>query len=142
MDVATMHQSVLTFREMINARIAEVAKFCNPKEINYEKMLCSLYVFSSCMEDIYYTDIKASMKEKQKDYNKMPIKSIEQIYAAIDSNIPTPYTYNEKTTIFLMNGVKKETKLFTLSNEEVNKINSTHSFCRGSFLYDLYKEKK
>ena len=35
------------------------------------------------------------MKTKQEEYKKMPLKSIEQIYGAIEVNIPNKYIYNE-----------------------------------------------
>ena len=53
------------------AKIEEVTKFCSIKNMNYEIMLCSLYVLSKNMEGIIYNVVNARMKDKQKEYNKV-----------------------------------------------------------------------
>jgi len=140
MDIETAPQAVEKFKELVLSGIDEVTKFCVPKDLNYEKMLCSMYVFACNMEIIYYNEINRRTTEQKKLYDKMPLKSIEQMYAAIDSNVPTPYTYSDKTTVFVMDSVKKQSKLLTLNKEQIEAINKTHSFCRGSMLYDIYNK--
>jgi hypothetical protein len=138
MDKETSNAAVEEFKKLVIERIDEVTQYCMPKDMNYEKMLCSLYVFTLHLEASYFNEIKRSTKEKQKDYSKLPLKSVEQIYAAIDTNIQTPYVYNKNTTVFVMDSVKKESKLITLSSDQIEKINKLHSICRGSFIYDIY----
>jgi hypothetical protein len=141
MDPETCVSAVTEFKTMVQSRIDEVSKFCAPKNLNYEKLLCSLYVLVTNMEGMYYKTLQYDMIEKEKEYDKMPIKTIEQMYAAIDSNIPTKYVYNKNTTVFLMNSIKKNTSVFKMTEPEIQKINKTHSFCRGSVIYDIYKDK-
>jgi hypothetical protein len=142
MDPTTSVEAVVQFKTMVNTRIDEVSKFCYPKKLNYEKLLCSLCVFATNMEGIYYDMLDDDVTEKEKEYEKMPLKSIEHMYAGIDSNIPTKYVYNSKTTVFMMNSVKKETSVFTLDKDDIELINKTHSICRGSVIYDIYNTNK
>ena len=141
MEPSTSPAAVIEFRNMVNTRIDEISKFCIPKNVNYEKMLCAIYVFTTNIEGIYYDIIKDNIENKEKEYVNMPMKTTEQMYAAIDSNIPTKYVYTNNTTVFLMNSVKRNTSVFRLSDPEINQINSTHSLCRGCILYDIYKDK-
>lgn len=141
MDENTSADAVKKFSEMVHETINKVAGFCNPKNINYEKMLCSMYVFSSCIEGIYFDANEERDEDKQKSYKKLPLKSPEQIYAAIDTNIPTKYVYNKNTVIFMMDSIENKTGVFSLKPEEIENINKSHSFVRGTILYDLYKSK-
>ena len=50
------------------------------------------------IEGILYDVITSRMKVKQREYSKMPIQTIEQIYGAIEANIPSKYIFNKKTT--------------------------------------------
>lgn len=138
MDPETSKNAVTDFSEMVNTTIGEVSKFCNPKNLNYEKMLCSLYVFANNVEGIYHKYIKEESANQKEEYSKMPLKSVDQIYAAIDTNLPTKYVYNDKTTVFLMDSIKGKTSVFKLSKTDIENVNSTHSFCRGSTIYDIY----
>lgn len=141
MDKETSEEAVKEFQKMVTLRVNEVSKFCSPKKLNYEKLLCSLYVFSTNMEGIYYDSINNDVIEKEKEYDEMPMKTIEHMYAAIDTNIQTKYVYSKKTTVFVMNSVKKDTTIFTLEKDDIELINKTHSICRGSVIYDIYKKK-
>jgi hypothetical protein len=141
MDSETSASAVKTFTDKLHECINKVAKFCNPKNIKYESMLCSIYVFSSCIEDVYQKFISDRMTTKEKEYNDMPMKTIEHIYAAVDSNLPTEYIYSDKTTICIMDSVNDKSFVFKLEPDEIKKINSIHSFCRGTIMYDIYKDK-
>jgi hypothetical protein len=141
MEPSTSLDAVSQFKTMVTARIDEVSKFCYPKKLNYEKLLCSLYVFATNVEGIYHDLLEEDVKDKEKEYSKMSMKTVEHMYAAIDSNIQTKYVYNNKTTVFLMNSVKKNTTIFTLNKDEIDLVNKTHSICRGSIMYDIYKTK-
>ena len=43
--------------------------------------------------------------------------------------------------MFVMDSIKKKTKIFKLTNDEIKTVNKTHSFCKGTVVYDIYKEK-
>ena len=137
----TTKQAVHQFKCEVIECVDKVAKFVNISNINYEKLLCSLYTISINTESMYYDCIKHQMKRKQKEYDKMPFKTCEHIYAAIDTNIKSEYEFNKKTTVFVMDSVKNDTFVFNLTEDEISNINKSHSFCKGTMLYDICKDK-
>jgi hypothetical protein len=78
------------------------------------------------------------MAGKQREYDKLPMKSIEQIYASIEVNIPDDYVYNENTTIVVFDSAKENTGMLTLDAEQIELVNDIHPICRGTALYDIY----
>lgn len=131
--------AVKTFRHLVYDKINEVSQFCKPKNINFEILLCSLIIVARHTEGILYDIINSRMKEKQHEYNKLPLDSVEQIYAAIDINIPNDYEFNENTTIIVFDTTKKQTKTFKPPFTSLSTINSMHSLSKGSYIHNLYK---
>ena len=72
---------------------------------------------------------------------KMPLQSIEQMYAAIEVNIPDEYVYNENTTIFVMDSVNEVCDLYNLTPEQTERINNEHSLTRGTTIHQMYRTK-
>jgi hypothetical protein len=138
MDEETREIAIDIFRKGVYSAIEKVTKFCNPKNINFEKFLCSLFLLSQNIEGILYDIISVRMIEKEKEYEKMPLKNIEQIYGAIDVNIPDEYKYNENTVFLIMDCVNKDHKLFEIPNDEIDNINEMKNMMRGTYVYDLY----
>lgn len=142
LDEETRQTAIKTFRNGVYVAIEKVSKFCIPKKLNCEKLLCSMLVLSKNMEGIMYDTINSRMVDKEKEYSKMTLKNIEQIYAAIDVNIPNIYNYNKNTTFLIMDCVEKEYKLFDIPEEEITNINSIKNMLRGTYIYDLYKKSE
>ncbi len=130
------------FSRSIHESLQKISKFCNPKKINYEKMLCSLYLLSRCIEGVLYDIITSRMKEKEKEYSKMPLKNMEQIYGAVDVNIPDSYEYNKNTVFLIMDCQKESYDLFDIPKNEINEINGMKNMFRGTYIYDLYEKDK
>ena len=137
----TREKALMIFRNGIHEIIEKVSKFCRPKNIHYEKLLCAVILFSKNVEGMLYDIINVRMVEKEKEYSKMPLKNIEQIFGAIDVNIPDPYKYNENTIFILMDCVNKNYKLYEIPVDEINNINSMNNMYRGTYVYDLYKNE-
>lgn len=131
--------AVTYFRQSIYDRINCVAKYCRPKDIHFEKMLCSLLCLSKNIEGVLYDVITTRMNNKEREYSKLPLQSTEQIYGAIETNIPDKYIFNEKTVVFVMNSVKENCSRLELTELQCNQINNVHPLSKGTFLYDLYK---
>lgn len=132
--------AIETFRTQILATIDNIAKFCNIKNIHYEKILCSLYVLSKCIEGVLYDIITSRMIEKQKEYDKLPLQMTEQIYGAIEVNIPDTYKYNKDTSICIVNCITGTTDLHTnMSKDEIKNINNLHPMTRGTYIWNLIK---
>ena len=70
--------------------------------MNFDILLCSVLVLSKNIEGLLYNVIKSQMADKEKEYKKLPLQSVEQIYAAISSNISDEYVYSENTNIVIL----------------------------------------
>ena len=122
----------------INKKYKETSSGLN---IDFEKFLCSLLLLAENIEGVLYDVINARMAEKQKQYDKLPLQSLEQIYAAIDVNIQDTYKYN-KDTIFCVIDVENETNhLFEIPEDEIDNINQLNNLSKGCYVWDLYINK-
>lgn len=135
----TRDRAIGYFRRSIFERINCVAKYCKPKGIHFEKMLCSLLCFAKNLEGILYDIIETRMKEKQLQYEKIPLQKTEQIYGAIEVNIPDKYEFNNNTVVFVMNSITENCSRLELTPDICDKVNNIHSLGKGTFLYSLYK---
>lgn len=140
MSEETKEKAVSIFRKTVYESINKVSKFCVPKNINFEKFLCALLVLAENIEGILYDIITARMNVKQKEYNKMPLKNLDEIYAAIDINIKDNYVYNENTVFYIVDMVNEKNDLFKLPKEEIQNINELNNISRGTYAYDLFKQ--
>ena len=138
MEKTTRNDAIKLFRDKIKERVDEVAKFCVLKNLHYEKMLCSLYLFSKNMEGILYEVMESRMKNKQKEYEKLPLKSTEQIYGAIECNFPDEYIYTENTSVFVVDSITNKCTIYKIPNDQLEYVNDLHPMARGTFIYDLY----
>lgn len=138
LEERTTKEAVNEFKINVTNAVDEVSKFCIFEKINFEKMLCALYVLATNIEDLYYTSIKDLDKYKQKEYKKLKFDTPEKMYAVIDSNIKSNYEYDANTIVYVMDSLRRHTKIFKLKPEEAKNINSTHSFCKGTVMYDIY----
>ena len=130
--------AITIFQKNVYKAINQVSAFCNPKNINFEKFLCSLLLLAENIEGLLYEVITTRMEEKQKQYDKLPLQSLEQIYAAIDINIQDSYVYN-KNTVFCIIDVENETNdLFELPENEIDNLNELNNLSKGCYVYDLY----
>lgn len=141
LNQSTRENAIKYFRLAVHDRINYVANFCHPKNIHYELMLCALIEFARKMEGYLYKVINKTMKRKEREYKKLPLNSVEQIYGAIEVNIPDTYVYNEKTKVFILNCVDKTSDIMNIPNKYLEELNNTHTLGKGVYLYNLYKQK-
>jgi hypothetical protein len=135
-------RAVKEFRNDVYERINKVSKFCKPKSVNFEIMLCALLILARCTEGILYDIIESRIVDKNKEYDKLPLKSTEQIYAGIEVNIPDKYIYNKNTKVIIFDCVKKDSKIFIPEKVDIDNINDCHPLTKGTFIYDLYLKQK
>jgi hypothetical protein len=138
----TQKVSIIEFKNRVYESINEVTKFCNPKNIDFEKFLCSLLLLAENIEGVLYDIINSRMKVKQKEYDMMPLKNIEEIYAAITVNLQDNYNYNKDTVFYVIDYQKKTNDIFKIPLNEINNINKVHNLAKGCYVYDLYKNSK
>lgn len=137
----TKTNAVSEFKRMVYDRIGKVSQFCQPKKLNFEIMLCSLLVYAKCSEGVLYDAIISRMSEKEREYEKLPLTTVEQVYASIEANIPDQYVYNENTTVFVLDCVKEETRMYKPTSEEIEIINDLPALARGTYLYNFEQGK-
>lgn len=97
---STRDEAVKEFKTKMYTIISCVAKFCTLNDIRWEKLLCSVILFSKCVEGICYDVVEKTMEEKQKEYDKMKHKSISDIYLAVEKYLQTPYPESPKLYIW------------------------------------------
>jgi len=138
----TREHSVKWFQRCVYERINCIAKFCRPKEIQFEKMLCALFCLSKNIEGVLYDAIISRVNVKNRQYSKLPLQSVEQIYGAISSNIPCSYVFNSNTKVFVLNCVKENCEKIQITEEICEIMNDTDELCKGTVLYNLLNSKE
>jgi hypothetical protein len=141
MEKSTRQDALKTFRNQINDKVQEVVTFCKLTGLNFEIMLCSLLNFSRDSEGVLYDIISTRMAEKEQEYKKLPLKSCEQIFAAIEVNLPSEYNYNENTKIVILDTVNENCSTFELPKDQIENINKIHDISKGTYIFDLFKNK-
>lgn len=139
-DSATRNSAVKCFKKDIYHAISQVSKFCSPKDINFEKLLCSLLVFAKNMEGILYDIVTLRMEEKHKEYENLQVNSVEQIFGAIEANIPHEYKFNKNTTVVILDSINKKYDLYKIPESELKIINKLDTIIQGSVIYKMYKQ--
>jgi hypothetical protein len=142
LDKANTKETVDYFRSSILERIDSIASYCIPKDIHYEKLLCSLYCLAKNIEGILYEAVYDRMKEKNEAYKQLPIQSCEELLSVIDINIPHTYIFNENTKLMVINCIDESCEMKELNLEECNRVNELKSIYQGSELYEIIKNNK
>lgn len=137
----TRDKAIKQFRDSIKIIVDEIGDFCVIKKINYERMLCSLYCLSENIEGILYIFSETRTKKMEKEYKKLPLESIEQIFGAIECNFKDTYIYNENTKICIIDSINNTKSLYKIPVEYIQNVNKEHQILRGTYIYDLYKNK-
>lgn len=134
----TMNEATRKFKGMALETISEVAKYCNPR-LDWDKLLCSLIVFSRQMEGLMYEHITPRLNEKAEEYEDMDLKSQTEIYEALEVNIPSDFVFDGDTSVYVWDFHRKQSKCIELSPRFVDKINNeSDTLRRGKMLYDFY----
>jgi len=139
MDPSTRFSALKTFSEELQKKIASVTNFCLIRNLNYEKILCSLYIFARNLEGVLFKQIQIKMNQKSQEYKKMFLKNTQQIYAAIECNLVDTYIYNQNTSVLIINNINRDSTIFKLQENEIPNINKLHPLVRGTYIWDLYK---
>ena len=134
----TMNEATKRFRLSVLETIDQVAKYCKPK-VDWDKLLCSLIVFSRQMEGVMYDHITPRLKEKEEEYEDMEVKNQTEIYEALEVNIPSLFVFDENTTVYVWDLHRKQSRSITLSKRFIDKINKeTDTLVKSKMLYTYY----
>lgn len=130
---------VKKFRLDVDSAILKVSKFCSPRKIHYEKMLCSLYNFANCASGMLFHIMKKNQRYKNEEYSKLPITGIIDIINILMTNLDDSYKYNENTVVSVVDAVNNCNKEITLNEELINTLNKSQDGIKGLMLYEFYK---
>ena len=133
----TRNDALLTFQKSLYAKLSEISQFCVPRGLNTELLLCSMLLLSTNIEGMLHEFMEVRMTEKRNEYENLPVNSTEQIYAVIETNLPTNYTYSDKTTVYVIDSNSESSKEIQLTEEQASTINNTYFLARGTTLYDI-----
>jgi len=133
---SSKNDAIKKFTILVNEKIFKVTKFCNPKNIHYEKMLCSLIILSKNMEGFLHEIINERVTEKYEEYDKMDLKNVDDIFKSVDKNIVSSYTYNKNTKITVFDSVKKLSCYFTITDDDIKILNTEKN--TSDILYNIY----
>ena len=139
-DKESRKGALVDFQRAVGERINFVVKFCRTNTINFEVMLCSLLVLARSMEGILHDVVFSLTSKKEREYAKLPLKSVEQIYAAIEANLEDEYVYSKNTSVIVLDSVKGNTELYELDDDSSKVVNNLHPIARGTYIYGLYKQ--
>ena len=137
----TREHAIGYFRHSILERVDSIASYCIFKDVQYEKMLCGLLCTTKKIEGILYQAMSKRCIQKEKMYRSIPLKTPEEIAAVIDINIPDDYEFNEKTTVLVIDSVKKSCYPLEFTTEQKANINSYKSISRGSEMYKILQSQ-
>ena len=137
--------AIQQFTRDIYHAIREVTSFCSPKNINFEKLLCSVLSFSKSSEKILYDTVKSQMKQKLEEYNKMKIQSPLDIFSTIEYNLPSSYKFTRNTIINVYDIPKQSNYSFQLYDQDVELLTrrkNVVSIFNGILLKQFYMNRR
>ena len=137
------YRAIAEFKKATFKVIDEVTSFCNPKDINFEVMLCSLYVLSNCFEGIFFDVTNSTLRKKNDIYKKIPISSLEEIYTILEVNIPSKYTFDQNSKLLILDSVEEKSSIYNFENleqESIDIINGLDNMIKPNVLYNIMKK--
>lgn len=136
-DVDSRQSAILDFQKMVFERIDEVVEYCLPEDLNFERLLCSMCVLARCIEGVIYKVMAKEIADRDSKYARMPVQTVEHIYAILETNFRDNYVYNKNTTIVVVDGVRRKTGIHRLTKSQAEEVNETNLLCRGSVLWEM-----
>ena len=136
-DANDRARAVREFKRDLLACIDDVCPLCEPQKVHYERLLCSLFVFSRALENMLYHIMEARMEEKRAEYAKMPLQSIEEMYGVVETNTDDAYVFNQDTVFLVMDIQKGTHTIFNIPEDQVDNMNDISPLLRGGYIKNL-----
>ena len=137
----TRKSAVSSFQKSVLSAIHKVSKFCSPKKVHYERLLCSLYTFTDCANGYLFKTINSHVEKKAEEYGNLPIMSVNDILNILSVNLEDTYEYNKNTKIVVYDASNETKSEVQLSKKDLNMLNQYPSFMRGGILLQLYQHQ-
>lgn len=127
--------AVKYFREDVLESIDSVVQYCQPKDVNWEKLLCSMLCLANSMENFLAARVNRVVTAKQADYDEQLLKSTVEIYEYLDINMPSDFHFTTDTLVYVWDAASKKACRFNVDDELADQLNETHPFERASVLH-------
>lgn len=144
LDIESRDSCIVDFSKMVYGSINEVSKFCKPKKLNMETLLCSLLLLGKNIEGLYNKFLNTRNRRKEEAESKLKVKSVMEVYNILDKNIENKYVYTKDTKILVVDSVTKTSYTATMENiteDILEKINNTNSFELGNNIVSSFSKK-
>jgi hypothetical protein len=132
-----INRALKIFKDNIFNKIHTIAKFVQLKNVKFEKMLCSLLVLTKNIEGVLYEVMTSKMKDKAKEYKKLPVQNIEQMMGILQVNLPDEYIFTEDTSVCIINSITGKSNIVKIPVIYLKELNNTQNISQGSFLYNI-----
>jgi hypothetical protein len=130
-------ESTVQFKSLLLTLIDSIIPFFDSKLINFESMLCSVYVLSDCIEGFLFEEVSEKIEQQNEDYTKLPLKSPLQMFACLESNLPHNYTFNNKTKLLVLDVENNSRQIIeNVPTLIQNVLNKSNHLSHGKILYD------
>ena len=135
-------ETVKFFRTEFLKIVDHTASFCNIKGLNYEKLLCSMYVFSECCEGLLFNSVREKIKEGEENYSKLDLTTPEQMYACLEINLPHKTQYTRKSSFLILDTIHNDrVEIKDLPDFVLLLLNRTHPIHHGKIIFDYITQK-
>lgn len=135
-------RGVSEFRRDVNAVIMSVSKFCSPRNVHYERMLCALLNFAECANGKFYELMSKKLQKKETEYSNLPLISAVDIIQTLNVNLEDDYVYNENTTIVVIDLENESTREFGIDDTVVETLNEIQPEYRGIVLALMFDSEE
>jgi hypothetical protein len=136
-NTETQAQAVCTFKQCMIDSIRKIANYCKLDTVNFEMLLCSLFVFQEHLESKLYYMLEKKMIQKYTEYNAMDVNSLEDIFVLIDTTLTTEYKFSKKTKVHIYDIQQEKSSTLDVS-AHIRIINKMNQISIGPYLHDLY----
>ena len=133
-------RAVNYFKTSFLERVDSISKFCNLKDIHYEKMLCSLLCLEGPLERIIHKYTTRYTEKKEKDHRKIKYDTPEKVVGVLTMDLPDDYIFNENTKVAVVDMYHERFYIKNIDDEDIDLINSFDSISKGCELYKILKK--
>ena len=137
-DSNTRKKAITEFRRNLYTDINQVLSFCKLDGIDFEKMLCSLYVLSKSLEGILFSISNKCNEYREELTELVEIKNTGNFFCVFDVNLSDDYIYNKNSKVVIL---EEPMTTIKLSDEILEDINDITSLTRGTYIYDNFKQQ-
>ena len=137
-----VEDAIRQFRIDVLKIIDEVSQYCNPKGVDYGKLLANIHIFTYSMEGKIMELIPDPSILEKRYKDRVMLTKPEHMYAVIDENVKSQYTYSDKTVVIVVDTVNHSNDFIKLTSDQADHINGIHRRRRGSMLNIWYQSKR